>query len=63
MKIKKWLIWSIEHKAWWKAGYRGYTELRWLAGSYSYDEALKIIDGANINKNDVPNEAMIPFID
>ncbi len=55
----KWLIWSIEHNAWWKPGHAGYTKSRKEAGRYSYTEALKIVKGANINLRDEPNEAMI----
>lgn len=63
MKINRWLIWSIEHKAWWRPAHAGYTELKSDAGSYSYEEALDIVKGANINNNDIPNEAMIAFTD
>lgn len=59
MKVKKWLIWSIEHNAWWASNSRGYTEIRENAGVYSYEDALKIVESANINENDIPNEAMI----
>ena len=62
-KISKWLIWSIEHNGWWKPSYHGYTKLRSEAGIYSYDEALSIVEGANINNKDIPNEAMIKFVD
>ncbi len=58
-----WLIWSIEHEGWWKAGWNGYTKFRTEAGVYSYEEAYKIVKGANINDNDVPNEAMIKLYD
>lgn len=64
-KEKLYLIWSIEHDAWWKAGWNGYTQDIREAGAYKEAEALKILKGANraiyqgsFNK---PNEALIPF--
>lgn len=55
----KWLIWSIEHGAWWRPGEEGYTLHRENAGEYSYERAVSIVQGANIGEKDVPNEAMI----
>ena len=59
----KFLIWSEEHRGWWKAGRCGYTENRGQAGRYSFDEALEIVKGANINLRDIPNEAMVALTD
>lgn len=59
---KSFLIWSIEHGAWWKPAHRGYTEKRKEAGMYSFEEACKIVKTANIGLYDVPNEAMIELI-
>lgn len=58
--LKEWYIWSIEHSAWWRASHNGYTEDFAEAGLYTYEEALKIVKGANMfgAKNE-PNEAMI----
>ncbi len=56
---KKWLIWSIEHNAWWRAQHAGYTAERINAGFYTFEEACKIVKGANIGLRNVPNEAMI----
>lgn len=58
---REWLIWSIEHNGWWKAGRSGYSELREEAGVYSTSDALEIVKGANIGLHDVPNEAMIAY--
>jgi len=55
----KWLIWSIEHSAWWKANHNGYTVKRKEAGQYSFESALKIVKSANIREPDVPNEAVV----
>lgn len=56
---KEFLIWSEEHRGWWAPGRHGYVQERSAAGRYSFDEAIDIIRGANIHKNDVPNEAIV----
>lgn len=58
---KEWLIWSIEHNAWWGHNHNGYVKLRANAGKYSFFEAMKIVTGANIGLHDTPNEAMIRY--
>lgn len=58
---KIWLIWSNEHAGWWKPNERGYTKERSSAGRYTFTQACSIVGGANISKNDVPNEAMIRY--
>lgn len=58
-----WFIWSLEHSGWWKPHGRGYTPNRHEAGLYKYKEALKIVESANIGLHDIPNEAMILFIE
>lgn len=42
------LIWSIEHDAWWAPGNRGYTRELEQAGQYSEREAREIVKRANI---------------
>lgn len=60
MKDKtKWLVWSNEHKAWWRADHRGYCFIRASAGRYSFDEACKIVKSANYARDGEPNEAMV----
>lgn len=58
-----WLIWSNEHKGWWKANHNGYTQDLTEAGVYRYQEAANIVYGANIallhDNKAIPNEAMI----
>lgn len=56
-----WLIWSNEHKAWWKANGSGYVENRAAAGRYSYGEAAQICRDANAHPRRLqePNEAMV----
>ncbi len=56
---EKYLIWSIEHSAWWCPAENGYTLEKAKAGVYSYERACEIVESANINNLDVPNEAMI----
>lgn len=56
---KEFLIWSEEHRGWWAPGRHGYVQERAAAGRYAFDEAIDIIRGANIHKNDVPNEAIV----
>jgi len=57
----KWLIWSIEHNAWWAPARCGYVQQRAEAGRYSWAEAAQICFDANrFKKSDIPNEAMCP---
>lgn len=41
-KSDKYLVWSNEHGAWWRANSQGYTMHLAMAGQYERDEALKI---------------------
>lgn len=59
MNENLYLIYSLEHDAWWGNDRRGYVERRYKAGKYTFEEALKIVSEANIGLHDVPNEAMI----
>ena len=57
-----WIIWSIEHNRYWKAGEMGYTFDRKEAGVYTFDEALRIVTNANqFCAESDPHEAMIPY--
>lgn len=40
------LVWSNEHKAWWRAGHAGYTYHLSQAGRYTRAEALSICSHA-----------------
>jgi hypothetical protein len=57
----KWLIWSMEHSAWWRADHSGYTTTRVNAGRYSFSDALDIVHNANYAPECAkhPHEAMI----
>lgn len=57
--MKEYIIWSIEHNAWWGKNRKGYEKGRRNAGRYSFAEALEIMNSANIGLHDVPNEAII----
>lgn len=54
------LIWSNEHKGWWRPARCGYTDHKELAGEYPLDEAIEICQGANkyIKWEHFPNEEM-----
>jgi hypothetical protein len=45
-KVPKYLIWSNEYGAWWRANSRGYTTILSSAGHYTRDDALNICAGA-----------------
>ena len=55
------IIWSEEHRGWWKPNRNGYTPKRDHAGHYDFDEAQEIVLSANIAERDVPNEAIVPI--
>ena len=42
-----WLIWSVEHSAFWAPNAMGYTRDPFAAGHYSYLEAKEICERAN----------------
>jgi hypothetical protein len=42
------VIWSIEHRGWWKPGGWGYTPTLQHAGRYTQAEAARIVAKANI---------------
>lgn len=53
----EYLIWSIEHDAWWRPGRTGYTRTLSEAGRYSFIEAIQILQRANVVK---VKECLIP---
>ena len=53
-----WVIWSMEHNAYWGHNRCGYVNGYARAGRYSFTEALEIVSTANVDK-DNPQEAMI----
>ena len=59
LEKSKWLVWSQEHKMWWRDNHLGYTTSRRLAGRYSFQEAKEIVASANEHLAMLPNEAMV----
>jgi hypothetical protein len=57
-----WLIWSVEHRAWWKSNSYGYTESREEAGRYDYDTACQIVKDSNYYSKDEPYDTMVPEV-
>jgi len=53
------LVWSIEHGAWWKANGNGYTVNRTEAGRYTLDEALDCVRSGTIDR-DIPEDSIVP---
>jgi len=51
------LVWSIEHDAWWRPAHYGYTRDIRDAGRYPRDEAREILKNANVVSCE---ECMIP---
>ena len=47
MTQSHYLIWSMEHRAWWKPGGWGYTTVTHKAGRYQPQEAIKLCAEAN----------------
>jgi hypothetical protein len=41
------LIWSLQHAAWWAPAENGYTRVLAAAGRYSHADALRIVERAN----------------
>lgn len=52
------LIWSIEHTAWWAPARLGYTTAVQQAGRYTREEADQIVEDAN--HHGVLHECKIP---
>ena len=52
------VLWSIEHTAWWRPSRRGYTRDIRQAGRYELLEAREIVRDANIVRCE---ECMIPI--
>lgn len=61
--MAKFVIWSIEHNAWWAPGRRGCTEHLGKAGVYDQADAQAICADANahgaINELAIPLDALV----
>lgn len=61
--MPQYLIWSNEHRAWWRPEAQGYSTLISAAGRYDQEEAIEICRNANrfIKQGELPNE--IPVLE
>lgn len=59
----KYVIWSTEHRAWWKAESCGYTTETEDIGLYDLEDATNIVHDSNIavGKGQTPEEFMFPW--
>ena len=48
----KWLIYSREHRGWWRPGWKGYTDQEEIAGRYTESTAREICEKAGKQHND-----------
>lgn len=57
----KWLVWSNEHRAYWRPNMAGYTTHAKAAGRYSEEDAIRICRDARSHGDDgtPPPETMI----
>lgn len=55
------LIWSEEHRGWWRAGRCGYTQSLDQAGVYPIAEAIEIVSLANKYSGKHPDEGFVPL--
>jgi hypothetical protein len=55
---QRFVIWSIEHAAWWRPDWLGYTQVLAEAGRYDEPEADRILARANLVQ---VNECKIPL--
>ena len=55
------LIWSFEHRAWWRPNSSGYTQSIDEAGAYMLEDALQLCTGANLFHPTDPHEAIVPI--
>lgn len=57
------LIWSNEHRAWWRPNSMGYTADIAQAGAYSGERATDICDRATFDWHEAPNEVPVRMDD
>ncbi len=58
--METYLIWSNEHKAWWKAGRNGYATGLAGAGQFARDEAIQLCREALLTAPDIGMIAELP---
>src|SRR5262245_49560019 len=57
--VSAYLVWSHEHRAWWRPMRNGYTTNIAHAGVYSRDDAMEITKGATLDWSKPPNEVPV----
>ena len=57
------LIWSNEHRAWWRHASQGYTPHIGQAGIYSREQAMEICRNALMGSREVPHELPVAIKD
>ena len=57
------VIWSNDHRGWWKPNEGGYTRDFFEAGLYSRQVALSLCIGARRVKDGIPDELALPHAD
>ena len=65
MSDRLFVIWSIEHDAWWAPERIGYTRELHEAGRYTQAEAAEIVKRANVvefNEAAIPLECLVPLL-
>lgn len=68
---EEYLVWSNEHKSWWRPNFRGYATDITFAGIYNRDDALDIVRNATKEfnwkgqdrYNPIPNELPVRLVD
>lgn len=60
--MNKFYIWCHQRNQFWKPERMGYTTNRSEAGKYDLDEAIEIVEQANMHclHDEIPEESMIP---
>lgn len=60
IESQTWLVWSIEHDAWWGPNHSSYyTDIN-AAGRYSLEEAIGICQLRSKRPNNQPCEMLVP---
>jgi hypothetical protein len=60
---ERYLVWSHEHRAWWRKGSAGYTQHLSEAGLYTHDHAMAICLAAMPGAREVLNELPVRWDD
>lgn len=64
--MQDWLVWSVEHGAWWRGNRNGYASRVTEAGRFSFEQASEICRDANMffqRHSNWPYETMVRVVD